>query len=96
MMMGYAGLLSGLLAVFMVLGFAYIIWIMALKETGWIKTTGLVFSCGIAILVLLVVLYAAIGGWGYLGGKGMRKYKDMGPGSKMHERMEKYIDKESK
>ena len=79
MMMGYAGLIGALLAIFMILGFAYIIWIMALKETGWIKTTGLVFSCGIAILVLLAVLYSGIGGRG-LYGSGM-----MSPGMMMQE-----------
>ncbi len=96
MMMGYASLLGGLLSFFVVLGFAYIVWIMAMKEEGWIKTTGLVFACGIAVIVLLLAIYTGFGSRSYMGGKGMRKYNDMGPGSRMHERMEKKMNTKSK
>jgi hypothetical protein len=86
--MGYSGFIGGLLAVFMILGYAYIIWILALKEKDWIRTTGLVFSCGIAILLLLAVLYSGFSG-GWCGGskKYYRMRKD-GKSLPMEERKE--------
>lgn len=61
-MMGYGFLLAGLLWLFLLLGFAYIIWAMALKETGYVKTTGLVVACVIALLTVIIFLYGAVKG----------------------------------
>jgi hypothetical protein len=69
MMMG-GMFFGGLLAIFLVLGFSYIVWVLALKEAGWIKTTGIVIACGIAILALLMFLYSGIYG-GRVMGPGM-------------------------
>jgi hypothetical protein len=60
--MGYCLLLIGLLWLFLVLSFAYIVYILANKESGWLKTTGRVFACVIAVLVLIVFLCGALGG----------------------------------
>lgn len=62
MMMSGMGLfhLWALLLILLALGFSYIIWIRALKETGFIKTTGQVIACGIAILTVILFLYGAI------------------------------------
>ena len=61
-MMGYGLLCVGLLWMFLLLGFAYIVWILALKETGYVKTTGQVFACVIAALTVVLFLYGAV--WG--------------------------------
>lgn len=62
MMMSGLGLfhLWSLLLILLVLGFSYLIWIRALKETGLIKTTGQVIACGLAILAMIIFLYGAI------------------------------------
>jgi hypothetical protein len=78
--MGYCLLLIGLLWLFLVLSFAYIVYILANKESGWLKTTGQVFACVIAVLVLIVFLCGALGG-GKMGcpmmGGGMMIGKEM-------------------
>lgn len=74
--MGSMSLLGGLLSVLMMLGFSYIIWILALKESGKVKTTGLVIACGIAALAVIIALYGAI--WG-----GQMKRGMMGGGMMM-------------
>jgi len=70
-MMGYGLLWVGLLWMFLILGFAYIVWILALKEAGYIKTTGQVFACVIAVLTVIIFLYGAI--WGGQMKKGMMR-----------------------
>jgi hypothetical protein len=64
MMYGMGNLfwLWSLLSVLMVLGFSYIIWILAQKETGYIKTTGVVIACGIAALTVILALFGLL--WG--------------------------------
>jgi hypothetical protein len=64
-----------LLFVLLLLGFAYIIYVYANKESGWLKTTGQVIAIILAVIALLVLLYGGIyGGMMGRGGMGM-----MGP-----------------
>jgi hypothetical protein len=74
--MGNLVLLWSLLSILLMLGFSYIIWVMALKETGYVKTTGLVIACGIAALTVILFLYGSI--WG-----GQMKQGMMGGGMMM-------------
>lgn len=68
MMGGFGGGFSVLLFVYallalgLVLGFSYIIWILAMKETGYVKTTGLVIGCCVAALAVILFLAGLIYG----------------------------------
>lgn len=84
--LGYGLFWASLLWFFIVLGFSYIVWILANKESGWVKTTGIVIGCGIALLALITLIYGAAG---------VRKYGRYGmggimtrPGSKFEMKME--------
>lgn len=59
---GWLMLMYTLLAIVLILGFSYIIWILAMKETGYIKTTGLVIACAIAVLTVILFLSGLIYG----------------------------------
>jgi len=98
MMMG--GMFWGsLFIVVLLLGFAFIIWVLADKEKGGIKTFGQVIAAIIAATAVIILLYGTI--YGGMLGRGMhgsygRGYM-MGPGmmrqipeGEMHEYMEKY------
>jgi len=65
-----------LFSTLLVLGFAYILWILANKEAGAVKTTGLVIAGAIALLaVIFFVISLTWGGQagpcGMMGGMGM-------------------------
>ena len=45
-----------LLSLLMVLGFAYIVWILAKKEAGWINTTGQVIACALAVVAVIIFI----------------------------------------
>jgi len=80
-MMGgmYWGLVLG---IFLLLGFAYIIWVLASKEQGGIKIIGQIIAAVIAVLALLILIY------GLVYGPGMRKFDGrMGPGGMMQQQM---------
>ncbi|MBN3033674.1 MAG: hypothetical protein JW873_06230 [Candidatus Saganbacteria bacterium] len=53
----WALLLYSLLCLFLLLGFGYIIWVMAAKESGNTKLAGQVISAVIIILALVLCLY---------------------------------------
>ena len=56
-MMG--GMIYGsLILSLLLLGFAYIVYVLANKESGGIKTTGQVIAIIIAVIALLVFLYS--------------------------------------
>jgi hypothetical protein len=50
----------GLLWLLSVLGFAYILWILASKEGGNIKLVGQLLAIGIALVALIVAIYCSI------------------------------------
>ncbi|KAF0132961.1 MAG: hypothetical protein FD145_1496 [Candidatus Saganbacteria bacterium] len=79
--MGYGFLLSIILTVALLLGFAYIIWVLASKETGGTKTLGQAIS---AIIALLVIIIFVVGGL-FLGGskRGMMGMKGCPMGGMM-------------
>lgn len=99
MMMG--GMLWGsLLLVILLLGFAYIVWVLASKESGAAKTVGQVIAIIIAVLAVLILLYGGI--YGGMMGRGWcgRGYYRMGPGmmrqwddKDQYENMQKFMDK---
>jgi amino acid transporter len=55
-------LLYSLLMVFIVLGFGYIIWIMAAKESGNAKLAGQIISIVIIVLSIVLCLYGLVKG----------------------------------
>lgn len=59
---GWLFLAYSLLAIALILGFSYIIWILSVKETGYVKTTGLVIACAIAVLTVILFLSGLIYG----------------------------------
>jgi membrane protein implicated in regulation of membrane protease activity len=91
MMMGGMGagfglmlLVYALLMLALVLGFAYIVWTLALKESGYLKTTGQVFACAIAALATIVFLAGLVNSGRMsdmsskkLGGKEMKQMQEM-------------------
>jgi len=108
MMYGMMGgmIWGSLLAVLMLLGFAYIIWVLAAKEKGNVKTVGQIIAIIIAVLAAVILLYGTIyggmmgrGAWcgygrGYkmFGPRMMRKMMDM-PEGERREYMEKRMEK---
>ena len=68
-----------LLSISLLLGFAYIVWVLASKESGNVKTVGQVISISIAVLVAAILLYGGIYGGmtGQCGGGRMMKHKMM-------------------
>ncbi len=57
--MGAFLIISALLKLALGLGFAYIIWVLAAKESGTSRTTGMVISIAVIILVLISAIYGA-------------------------------------
>ena len=97
MMMGGMGmgsglmtLVSGLLMTAVMLGFAYIVWVLSAKESGNVKTIGQVLSIIIAVLVVIIFLYGAVNAGrmrGHYGSKmGGKQTKEM---QKMMKQMQK-------
>ena len=78
MIYGVAGgwFIAYLLSIALVLGFAYIIWVLASKESGKVKTTGQVIAIVVAVLVAIMFLYGGIYG-GLTGKCGPGKYRMM-------------------
>ena len=64
MMYGVTGgwLFAYLLSIALVLGFAYIIWVLASKESGNVKTAGQALAIAVAVLVAIMFLYGGIYG----------------------------------
>jgi len=63
MMMHGAGMIFGvLLSTVLLLGFAYIVWIMSNKESGNIKVIGQGIAIVLAVLALIMFLYGIYGG----------------------------------
>jgi len=66
MMMGMGSMwmmaLYMLLCLFIVLGFGYIIWVMAAKESGNTKLAGQIISAVIIVLAIVLCLYGAVKG----------------------------------
>lgn len=52
----------GLLWLAGLLGFAYIIWTLAIKENGAIRLTGQVIAAAIAIITIVIFVYSALYG----------------------------------
>lgn len=71
-----SGMMTGmywglLLTAFLVIGFAYIIWVLASKEAGGIRITGQIIAIVIAVLAVLILGGAFSGFMGNYG-RGMR------------------------
>lgn len=104
MMMG--GMMGGMfwgsfLGALLLLGFAYVIWVMAEKEKGGIKTIGQVIAVIIAVLAAVMLLYGGVYG-GMMGrgcfgrgcgmwGPGMMRHMQMLPEHEQEEYMEKMM-----
>jgi len=53
---------SALVLTVLLLGGAYVIWVLAQKESGKIKTTGNVLAILITVIAAVVLIYSGIGG----------------------------------
>jgi len=87
----FGGMIYGsILLSVLLLGFAYIVYVLANKEAGGIKTTGQVIAAVIAVFALWVFLYSGIYG-GVMGrgicGRGTMRKK---PGGMMYDKKDKY------
>lgn len=89
--MGYGLILMSLLSLFLLLGYALIIWILSTKENGWVKITGQIIAVVIAVLVIIACLYGATrpGMRGGMMGKGMMDKGMMNKGMMEKGMMEK-------
>ena len=66
-MMG-GGMVGGLvLLTFLLFGFAYIIWVQAVREAATLKLIGQLIAAVIAVIALLILVYGSIYG-GKMGG----------------------------
>ena len=54
--MGHAFILTALLKFFVVAGFAYVIWLLALKESAALKIIGQIIAVAILILVVIATV----------------------------------------
>lgn len=74
-------LLVHLLMLFSVIGFAYIIWVMASKEQGWVRLGGQILAVLIKLTVLIIfiicIFYAPKMGMCGMGGNDMMMKKMM-------------------
>ncbi len=52
----------GLLWLAGLLGFAYIIWVLAIKENGSLKLVGQLIAAALAIITIVIFVYAALYG----------------------------------
>ncbi|MFC1540801.1 hypothetical protein ACFL4J_02050 [Candidatus Margulisiibacteriota bacterium] len=95
MMYGMMGgmIWASLVSVVLMLGAAYVIWVLAVKEAGNLKTAGQVIAGIIAVIAAVTLLYGTIYG-GMMGrgcwsGSGRGYKKMMSP--KMMEKMGGYV-----
>lgn len=90
MMSGIANLLVvwSLLFLAIILGFAFIVWTLASKETNGLKTIGQSISVVIAILAVVIFIYGLVYGnqMGRMMGGGMMGEGKLGP-QMMHKMM---------
>jgi len=96
--MGYGMVFGSLLGVLLLLGFAYIVWVFANKESGTVKSIGQVIAAVIAILAAIILLYGTIYG-GVVGrgawcGRGGKDYKSGKSGNWMMKKMMKMPEAE--
>lgn len=103
MMLGLTGALiwASLISAVLLIGFAYIIWVLANKESGWLKTAGQLLALLIILLAAYVLLYTGVyqgamgkgpcgGGMGAgMMGQGMMKGMDASSMKDMQKMMEK-------
>lgn len=104
-MMGGGMIWGSLLAVILLAGFAYIIWVQATKEKSNVKTVGQVIAIIIAVLAAVILLYGTIyggmmgrGAWcekGYRKGMPKGVYKMM-KSPEMREEIKKMMERYSK
>ncbi|MFA6549184.1 MAG: hypothetical protein WCT39_04555 [Candidatus Margulisiibacteriota bacterium] len=93
-MMGGGMLWCGLLGLFMLLGFAYIVMAFANKESGMIKVAGQVLAAAIAIIAIIMLLQCGMTKRCPMTGRAMMQGKD---GEKMMmEMMKKHPDMQKK
>ena len=75
MMLG--GTMSGillwwcLLSIALLLGFAFIVWVLAGKEASGLKLTGQIISVVITVITIILFIYCIVYGGGIRGGMGM-------------------------
>ncbi|MFC1571441.1 hypothetical protein ACFL31_02695 [Candidatus Margulisiibacteriota bacterium] len=84
MMYGTGMVWGSLTFVLLLLGFAYIIWVLSNKESGNIKSAGQIIAIVIAVIAAIILLYGTLysgvmGRGGWCGGrKGKGSYGMMG------------------
>ena len=67
-----------LLGVFLLLGFAYIVWILSSKESGATRVIGQVIAAVITLIALLLLIYGSVYGGAMMGRQsGMRDQRMM-------------------
>ena len=59
-----------LLGVFLLLGFAYIVWLHSTKESGATRVVGQVIAGVITLIALLILIYGSLYGGQMMGGQG--------------------------
>ena len=88
---------ASVLSVLLLLGFAYIVWVLSSKETGTTKSVGQLIAALIALIALVLLLYGTV--YGGVMGKGAlcdnykRGYRGKSYKKGMHKNMQKYMEK---
>jgi len=99
MMYGMMGgmIWMSLVSVVMVLGYAYIVWVLANKEAGTMKTVGQVIAVIIALVALVMLFYGTVYGGGLCGGgEAGKMMKDNPQMQKQMMEMQKMMEKYNK
>ncbi len=65
MMCSYMYMWKALLLFVLVLGFAYIVWLKALKHEGVTKIVGQIIALATLILAIITLVYSGMSGWKY-------------------------------
>ncbi len=84
--------LGSILGLILLLGFAYIIWVLANKEKGNVKLVGQIVALVIVVIAVVLLLSSLFWGGGLCGSRGYRMMGHKGKW-KSEAKMQKYMDK---
>ena len=95
-MMGGGFIWASLVSVVMVFGFAYVVYVLANKEAGMVKTIGQVIAAIVALAAVVMLFYGVIYGGMICGGSKASKMMDNPQMNKQMMEMQKMMEKYNK
>lgn len=95
-MMGGGFIWASLVSVVMVFGFAYVVYVLANKEAGMVKTIGQVIAAIVALAAVVMLFYGVIYGGMICGGSKTNKMMNNPQMNKQMMEMQKMMEKYKK